>query len=337
MKKRMLCAALCLCLVCSLLVTPAVASHFCCSCDGDAYCDTCYEMMKHTCMFVDDYAICGKCFETVEHSCADTDGDYMCDFCFAGMEHTCEDVDGDYLCDLCYEVMDHSCEDTDGDSCCDLCYEVLEHICQDADGDYWCDFCDEWLEHDCTDDDGDGYCDLCNYPLRHECVDADGDYLCDICFDILIPDDLFTTVSGTAKSGLDDLEPVYIDIYDEEGTYINFAILTGDAPAYELMIFPHTSYNIQVSKEGHVTRTYTLDVADGPANLDVKLCPVGDVSGDGKLNMGDIAKLYSHIRNTMRLTDDYALGCADVSGDGNLNIGDTAALYSLVRTTVPQL
>jgi len=315
MKKRMLCVALCLCLICSVLVTPAMANHFCCSCDGDAYCDTCYEMMEHTCMFVDDYAICGKCFEPVEHDCVDADEDYLCDRCFAEMEHTCRDDDEDYWCDLCYSVMDHACEDADGDG--------------------WCDICDEVMEHDCIDDDGDGYCDLCYDPVSHECVDTDGDFFCDICYEIVIPDDMFTTVSGTAKSGLDNLEPVYIDIYDQEDTYINFAILTGDNPEYELMLFPQTSYKIHVSKENHVPRTYALEVADGPVNLDIKICPIGDASGDCKLNMGDTAKIYSHIRGTALITDEYALDCADVSGDGKLTVGDTAELYSRIRTTIP--
>lgn len=315
MKKRLLCVALCLCLLCSVLVMPAMASHFCCSCDGDAYCDTCYEMMKHTCMYVDDYAICGKCFQAVEHDCADADEDYLCDFCFAAMDHVCEDADSDYWCDLCYGLMDH--------------------ICEDETGDYWCDICDEWLEHDCVDEDEDFYCDLCYYPMSHECVDEDGDYLCDLCFSIVIPDEMFTTVSGTAKSGLDDLEPLNIDVYDAEGQYINFAILTGNSAAYELLLFPQTSYNVYVSKENHVSRTYVLDVADGSATLDVKLCPIGDTSGDCKLNMGDVAKLYSHIRGTALIADEYAQACADVSGDGKLNVGDTAELYASIRATSP--
>ena len=331
MKRRMLCIALSLCLLCSVLFTPAMANHactdadldgrcdtcdefvphFCCSCDGDAYCDICEEMMKHTCMFVDGYAICGKCFEPAEHDCVD--------------------ADEDLLCDLCVEVMAHDCIDEDEDFWCDICSEVLEHDCVDEDGDFWCDICDEQLEHDCFDDDGDSCCDLCGYPLSHECVDTDEDYFCDICFEIVLPAELFTTVSGSVASGLDALEPVYVDIYDEEGTLINFAILTGKEAAYELLIFPQTSYTVSVSKEGHVSRTYTLDVAEDSATLELQICPVGDTSGDGKLNMGDISRIYSHIRSTKLLTDDYALDCADVTGDGKLNVGDTAELYSRIR------
>lgn len=162
-------------------------------------------------------------------------------------------------------------------------------------------------------------------------MDTDEDYFCDICFEIVLPAEMFTTVSGSVKSGLDALEPVYVDIYDEEGTLINFAILTGKEAVYEMLIFTQTAYIVSVSKDGHVSRTYTLDVAEDPATLELQICPVGDTSGDGKLNMGDISRIYSHIRSTKLMTDDYALCCADVTGDGKLNVGDTAELYSRIR------
>ena len=335
MKKRMLCVALSLCLICFMLVVPAMASHFCCSCDGDAYCDTCYEMMKHTCMFVDDYAVCGKCFEVVEHDCVDEDADAWCDRCFAAMPHTCQDTDGNYWCDFCDEWLEHDCADTDGNYWCDFCDEWLEHDCVDTDGDYWCDLCEAEIYHDCEDSDGDFYCDICYYPVEHECVDEDGDMYCDICYDVVIPEGILTTLGGTAKSGLDALEPVYVDVYDEEDNYINFAILTGNSIEYEMLVLSDYAYIIYASKANHVSRTYTLEVGTDPATLDIKLCPIGDTSGDGKLNMGDVAKLYSHIRGTALIADEYAQACADVSGDGKLNVGDTAALYSGIRATSP--
>ena len=62
--------------------------------------------------------------------------------------------------------------------------------------------------------------------------------------------------------------------------------------------------------------------------------PMGDVSGDGKLNLGDVTRIYSHIRNVRLITDEQALSRADLTGDGKLNIGDVARLYALIRSGV---
>ena len=57
----------------------------------------------------------------------------------------------------------------------------------------------------------------------------------------------------------------------------------------------------------------------------------GDVTGDGKLNVSDVSRLYAHIRNTRPMTNANALLAADVNGDGKINIADTSKLYALVR------
>lgn len=57
----------------------------------------------------------------------------------------------------------------------------------------------------------------------------------------------------------------------------------------------------------------------------------GDVTGDGKVNMGDVARIYAHIKGSTLLTDPDALAAADVSGDGKINLGDTSRL--LAHTT----
>jgi predicted lipoprotein with Yx(FWY)xxD motif len=56
----------------------------------------------------------------------------------------------------------------------------------------------------------------------------------------------------------------------------------------------------------------------------------GDINGDGQINVGDVAKLYSHTRSIV-LLDEAQLALADINGDGNVNIGDVANLYARVR------
>ncbi len=71
-----------------------------------------------------------------------------------------------------------------------------------------------------------------------------------------------------------------------------------------------------------------------PAGVtEVVLVVKGDVSGDGKINVGDTAKTYSHVKATAKLTDPIALFAADVTGDGKLNVGDTSKIYAHVKKT----
>lgn len=86
---------------------------------------------------------------------------------------------------------------------------------------------------------------------------------------------------------------------------------------------------IAATKNGDGTYSFTA-----PAGVtEVVLLVKGDVSGDGRINVGDTAKLYSHVRGTAKLTDPIAIFAADVSGDGKLNVGDTAKVYSHVKST----
>jgi hypothetical protein len=58
----------------------------------------------------------------------------------------------------------------------------------------------------------------------------------------------------------------------------------------------------------------------------------GDVTGDGRRNIGDVARIYAHLRGSLLLTDSNALFHADFTGEGRLNMGDVAKLYSFIKT-----
>jgi hypothetical protein len=59
------------------------------------------------------------------------------------------------------------------------------------------------------------------------------------------------------------------------------------------------------------------------------------VTGDGKVNMGDAARLYAHIRGTSLITAPAILAVADTSGDGKLNLGDTARILAHAKGKNP--
>ena len=61
--------------------------------------------------------------------------------------------------------------------------------------------------------------------------------------------------------------------------------------------------------------------------------PLGDITGDGKVNIADVAILYGYVRGTNIQNDEYTVDCCDISGDGKVNIADVAKIYAHVRGT----
>ena len=93
------------------------------------------------------------------------------------------------------------------------------------------------------------------------------------------------------------------------------------------------TYTLKVSKQNHVTREYTVTVADETVTQDVKLHLIGDIDGLSGVNMGDISIMYAHIKGTVTLTDPYQILAANVNGD-QLNMGDFSALYAHIKGTI---
>jgi hypothetical protein len=83
-----------------------------------------------------------------------------------------------------------------------------------------------------------------------------------------------------------------------------------------------------------VTREYTVTVGSEAVAQNVKICLIGDVTGDGQINIGDVGRLYSHVKGTNLITDEYSIQCGNVNG-GSLNIGDPAGIYAHVKGTRP--
>lgn len=130
------------------------------------------------------------------------------------------------------------------------------------------------------------------------------------------------TVSGTVKSYGGASEVVTVTLTKQGETTPAFTdTLTGNSAAYKFENVPAGEYTLKVMKKGHVTREYAIAVASDPVMQDVKICLLGDVDGNGSVNMVDYIKVRQHAQSVSFLTD-YALACADVNGDGNVNMVD---------------
>lgn len=108
--------------------------------------------------------------------------------------------------------------------------------------------------------------------------------------------------------------------------------LTGSSVSYRFDGLDAGSYQVTASKNRHVKRSQAVTVSNKSVACNIRLYLLGDVTGDGVINVGDVSKVYSHVRGTAVITDPYILLCADVTGDGNLNMGDTGQLYKTVRS-----
>ena len=140
------------------------------------------------------------------------------------------------------------------------------------------------------------------------------------------------TVSGSISSYLTDgeifvellLNGEVVDSNTLQGMNVNFALEGVEAGTYELC----------VSKQNHISRVYQVIVAEEDLIVDVKICPIGDVTGDGNVNIKDFQRLLRHVNKTNPLTD-YELACGDVTGDGVCNIKDFQRLLRHVNKTNP--
>ncbi len=138
--------------------------------------------------------------------------------------------------------------------------------------------------------------------------------------------DAGVSVSGTIISGKNTTGTITVELTNDANTYT----ATTEDGSYTIEGVAAGSYTMTVSKYGHVTRSYSVTVGSEAVKQDVQICLIGDANGDGQISVGDVAKVYAHIKGN-ELTDAYALECAEVSGDGKLTIGDTAKIYAHMK------
>lgn len=206
---------------------------------------------------------------------------------------------------------------------------AFAHSCVDKDRDYWCDDCGMLIYHTCVDRNKDTWCDLCSCWIPHDCYDRNGDHECDQCGTLMN-----VNINITVTGALNDRYTTTLVFY--EGTYPSvFKVVSGSPAQHTFSCAANSFFQLVVMKGGHATRTYYYNTKLSDINIHVDLYTYGDVTQDGKLTVGDVARIYAHIRNTKRITDEYTLECADLNGDGEINVGDTGRLYAHIKQTNP--
>ena len=138
------------------------------------------------------------------------------------------------------------------------------------------------------------------------------------------------TISGTITSFGDIIDPVTLKLL-ENGTKIDE--VTSTDGSYRFSSISPGSYVIEVSKINHTTRNYEITVEDEDISKDLKIHLWGDVSGDGKVNVVDVAKANAHAKKTVYI-EGYEFLCADINCDGKVNVVDVAKMNAHAKKTV---
>ena len=132
----------------------------------------------------------------------------------------------------------------------------------------------------------------------------------------------------------------------QENLTLELWVVGADAPAYTLIaedgsftfenVEPGT-YILKVIGRKHASRIFTVTVTEEVVELpeQLHLHLRGDLDGDGNANVLDLARVYSHVRGSTLLTDDYAKVCAKLTSGDEINISDAARLYAHIKGTKP--
>ncbi|MGN0503993.1 MAG: dockerin type I repeat-containing protein, partial [Ruminococcus sp.] len=145
------------------------------------------------------------------------------------------------------------------------------------------------------------------------------------------------TVSGTATSFNSDTDDVTIQLIASGASESAYeTIVKGNTASYSIAgVLPGT-YTMKVMKQNHVTREYTVVVAKSSVTQDVKICKLGDVNMDGKINISDATEIQKGIAGLVSLSD-YQNKLADVNKDGKSNVADATHIQKFVAGLIDKV
>ncbi|MBE6782507.1 MAG: hypothetical protein E7536_00660 [Ruminococcaceae bacterium] len=139
--------------------------------------------------------------------------------------------------------------------------------------------------------------------------------------------------SGTVTSYLSDTDEITIDFIKYGETEVAYTLVVkGNNAAYSIESILSGVYTVRISKKNHVTREYE-NVVITEGEHDFKICPVGDVNGDGKITLVDYTYVLRHVKKTSMIIDSYALKCADTDFNNRVNLVDYAKILRHVKKT----
>lgn len=151
--------------------------------------------------------------------------------------------------------------------------------------------------------------------------------------EVLVTDGLVrfgSNITGTITSFGNASDEVTIKLVQGD---TEIATTTTTIGNYTLSSIAPGTYSMAISKLNHATRTYEINVGGEDVVQDGKIHLIGDINGDGKVNVVDVAKANAHAKKSVFL-EGYELTCADISGEGKVNVVDVAKMNAHAKKSV---
>ena len=104
-------------------------------------------------------------------------------------------------------------------------------------------------------------------------------------------------------------------------------------------IYNGNKYNIKVIGENEVISTgdkVQITKKDGTLVKEYITFILGDITGTGKINVSDVAKLYQYIKGKINMEEEFK-NAANVVKDDELKINDVAKLYQYIKEKIKSL
>ena len=142
------------------------------------------------------------------------------------------------------------------------------------------------------------------------------------------------TVSGTATSFGSNTDNVILQLIAEGYSEADYEVFVkGNTASYSIAgVLPGT-YTMKVMKNNHVTREYTVVVGNSSVIQDVEIWLLGDVNGDGTINVKDKKLIFNHLNDPSGALTGYALDVGDVNRDGTINVKDKKLIFNHLKGT----
>lgn len=132
-------------------------------------------------------------------------------------------------------------------------------------------------------------------------------------------------VSGTITSYGSDSEAVTVTLTPASGTSLTTTV-TGNNATYSFDTVPAGTYTLKVEKKGHAPFTKEITVGDSDVTEDVTVYLIGDVNGDGEVDVDDVYLLLQLCFGEPT-TEELLLG--DIDGNGEIDVDDVYACLQM--------
>ena len=141
-------------------------------------------------------------------------------------------------------------------------------------------------------------------------------------------------VSGTIKSYGDANEAVTVTLTKQGVTTPAFTdTLTGNSVDYSFETVPAGDYTLKVEKKGHAPWTESITVDGSAVAKDVTIHLIGDVNGDGDVDLYDLLTLQQYLAKNITLTETQLL-ISDVTKDDKVDLYDLLTLQQYLARNI---